>query len=90
MTGAELSPSKHQDPAVRSVLKDLVDQGWTLRKEGHWGRLYCPCPGGGCTTIPVGGTPKNPGQAAKTIKRLAGRCPLPPGDPNRSVTGMKR
>jgi hypothetical protein len=89
MTGKDLIPSEHQDAPVRRVLKKLVQRGWTLKKEGHWGRLYCPCDDH-CTTIPVGGTPKNPDQAARTIDRLAARCPLPGGDPRRTPTGMKR
>jgi len=90
MTGAELNPSDHPDHEIRKVAKRLVEQGWTLRKEGHWGRLYCPCDDGGCTTIPVAGTPRNPGQAAVKIARLAKRCPLKPGDPRRSLAGSPR
>jgi hypothetical protein len=87
MTGAELDPSDHPDHEIRKLLKRLVQQRWTLRKEGHWGRLYCPCDDGGCTTIPVGGSPKNPGNTAKHIARLAKRCPLKPADPRRSLAG---
>lgn len=90
MTGAELAPSEHQDPAVRRVLATLAKAGWTLRKEGHWGKLYCPCKNGGCTTIPVPGTPQIAGQAAKRIQRLASRCPREPDDPRRSLTGRPR
>jgi hypothetical protein len=90
MPGDELDPSAHRDPGVRKVLKKLVRQGWILRKEGHWGRLYCPSGDGGCTTIPVGGTPKNVGNEVKKITRLADRCPLKPGDARRSVTGLQR
>jgi hypothetical protein len=89
MTGADLSPSEHQDPEVQRVLRMLVEKKWTLRKEGHWGRLYCPC-AGKCTTIPVGGTPRNAGQAARKIERLAARCPLDPDDPRRSLAGRPR
>jgi hypothetical protein len=90
MPGSELDPSAHPDPGVRKALKKLVREGWTLRREGHWGRLYCPCRGGGCTTIPVGGTPRNPANEVKKITKLADRCPLDPGDARRSVTGMLR
>src|SRR5690606_38486996 len=46
VTGKELSPSAHQKSEVRNVLRALVADGWTLRGEGHWGRLHCPC---GCS-----------------------------------------
>ena len=90
MTGQVLNPSEHGEHDVRRVLRALVRKGWTLRKEGHWGKLYCPCDGGGCTTIPVPGTPENASQAARRITRLAARCPLKPGDPRRSLTGRPR
>ena len=90
MTGAELHPSDHKDPPVRKVLKKLVKKHWVLRKEGHWGRLYCPCSDGGCTTIPVSGTPGNADIEARKIERLAARCPLKPGDARRSVAGGAR
>jgi hypothetical protein len=90
MPGPEMSPSSHRHPEVRRVLEDLVAEGWTLRREGHWGRLYCPCKDGGCTTIPVGGTLPKPDWVAKKIKRLASRCPLDLDDPRRSLAGKPR
>ncbi|MBT2395052.1 hypothetical protein [Streptomyces sp. ISL-100] len=84
MVGREVSPADHQDKEIREVLKRLVAAGWALRKEGHWGRLYCSCPGGGCLTIPVPGTAKNPGRTARNIARRAKLCPLPEDDPRRS------
>lgn len=87
MVGREMSPADHQDKEVRAVLRRLVAVGWTLRKEGHWGRLYCPCVGGGCLTIPVPGTPKDQGRAARRIGQRAHLCPLPEGDPRRAPGG---
>lgn len=84
MVGRELSPADHQHKEIRVVLKQLVADGWVLRKEGHWGRLYCPCVGGGCLTVPVPGTPENPGRAARNLARRAKLCPLPEGDPRRA------
>lgn len=89
MTGAQLSLSAHPNPEIRRVLEELDKQKWVLRDEGHWGRLYCPC-AGKCTTIPVPGTPRNPGQAARRIARVAARCPLDPDDPRRSLAGRPR
>lgn len=88
MTGVEIDPSDHPKAEVRRVLSILVgDQQWVLRKSAHWGKLYCPC---GCTTIPVSGTPRNASWHAKRIQRTAARCPLPDGDPRRTLTGMDR
>lgn len=90
MTGALLDPSDHPDHEVRKALKKLVKRRWILRKEGHWGRLYCPCDNGGCTTISVGGSPENPEREAVRITRIAARCPLKRGDPRRSLAGRRK
>ncbi|MGW2541405.1 hypothetical protein ACWC5I_11145 [Kitasatospora sp. NPDC001574] len=71
------------------MLKKLVADGWTLRHESHWGKLYCPCENR-CTTIPVAGTPQNPSREAKRIRAAAARCPKPADSPQRSLTGMDR
>jgi hypothetical protein len=81
MTGQEIDPAKHGKKEIREVLRALVAEGWTLRKEGHWGRLYCRC---GCLTISVPGTPGGkPERTARRIARQARRCPLPEGDARR-------
>lgn len=90
MTGAEICPADHPKKAVRDVLRSLTGQGWRLHKGGHWGKLFCPCPHGGCTTIPVHGTPKNAERHARDILRRARLCPLPSYDPRRSLTGFDR
>lgn len=86
VTGRELGPGNHQDKELREVLKDLCEQGWVLRQEGHWGRLYCDC---GCTRIQVPGTPRNSGRAARRIRQEARRCPMPPDDPRRGAGGPR-
>ncbi|GHF12379.1 hypothetical protein E5082_03515 [Streptomyces griseoluteus] len=89
MVGRDLKPSDHPKKDVRRVLEKWVGQGWMLRKEGHWGKLYCPCEAA-CTTIPISGSPQNEGAHARRVDRLASRCPLPPEAPNRSLTGRAR
>lgn len=89
MVGKPLTAASIQYKDVRKVVEKLLAEGWTLRKEGHGARLYCPCEGG-CTTIPVAGTPRNEGNLAKRITKMAQRCPLPPDGPNRSLTGLSR
>lgn len=80
MVGREIEAGDHPDKDVRRALSRLTTEGWTLHKEGHWGRLYCPC---GCMTIPVPGTPGNSSAAARRISRAARRCPRPENDPRR-------
>lgn len=54
------------------MVKELEEAGWTIRRQAHKATLYCPC---GADTIPVPGTPKNFGNAARRIRREAARCP---------------
>jgi hypothetical protein len=82
MTGIIISPTSHQAPEIRKVLEDLAAQGWTLRKGGHWGILYCPCKPL-CMRIGVPGTKANPGNTARKIAREAARCPRPEDHPLR-------
>lgn len=89
VVGRELNPSDHTRKEVRRVLEKWVGRGWKIHKDGHWGKLYCPCEGR-CTTIPVSGSPQNEGSHARRIDRLAARCPLPPDSAGRSLTGMPR
>jgi hypothetical protein len=89
MVGKLLAASSIQYKDVRRAVEGLLKAGWTLRKEGHGARLYCPCDTA-CTTIPVAGTPKNEGNLVRRINRTAQRCPLPPDDPTRSLTGRPR
>lgn len=72
------------------MLKRLVNEGWTLRKEGHKIRAYCPCEGRACTTIAIPGTPRDSDVAAQRVARAAGTCPKDDDDPRRSLTGMDR
>lgn len=90
MVGYELSAADHPDGEIRDVLQGLVAADWSLRKEGHWGRLYCPCEGAHCLAIPVPGTVRNPGRAARNLARRAELCPLPEGDARRDTARTVR
>lgn len=89
MVGREVLPSEHPKKEVRQVLEKWADQGWKIHKDGHLGKLYCPCEAR-CTTIPVSGTPQNASSHARRIDRLAARCPLPDDSPLRTLTGKPR
>ena len=63
------------DKDIYDILKPLVAAGWTIRRQGHKFRIYCPCQGEGASTVRVDGSPQNPGTAARRIERHAARCP---------------
>lgn len=63
----------HKD--VYAVLEPLEASGWTVRRQGHKIRIYCPCEGDDAISIRVDGTPKNPTGQARRIAREAGHCP---------------
>lgn len=64
------------DKEVYEVVVDLVkNQGWRLRKQGHKYAVYCPCTDMRANFITLPGTSKNPGNAARRVKRSASRCP---------------
>ncbi|MFI0722774.1 hypothetical protein [Streptomyces sp. NPDC021224] len=83
MVGKDLKVSSLRKE-IREVVEELLAKGWSVHTEGHKGRLYCPC-ALGCTTIPVPGTPSNPGSAARRIRSAAARCPKPEDSPQRSL-----
>ncbi len=70
VTAAELR--REVDAEVHTVLAALEEQGWRIRRSAHKATLYCPC---GRDTIPVPGSAKNPGNAARRIATAAARCP---------------
>lgn len=64
------------DKEVYAVVEGLVkDKGWRLRAQGHKYAVYCPCIDGRANFITLPGTSRNPGNAAKRVKRSASRCP---------------
>jgi hypothetical protein len=75
-SGEELTPTQIRsmlDPPVWRAVKDLWEMNWTIRKQGHGVRLYCPY---SCRcTAPVPGTPRDSEHAAGRIVRAGRRCP---------------
>ena len=60
-------------------------KGWTWRKQGHWGRLYCPHADRDGCQVGVWSTPKNPEDHAKQVVRAIERCPRGKEDENGKV-----
>lgn len=62
------------DDKILAVLEEFEPLGWRLRRQGHKFRFYCPCGPNG-TMLRVDGTPRNPEQQAKRLRREIGHCP---------------
>lgn len=69
------SRSKHPKKEVEEAVQYAESLRWTFRKQGHWGRLYCPHADRDGCQVGVYGTPRDAGNHAKLIKRAVDRCP---------------
>jgi len=67
--------SRHPNKEVEAAVASAESKGWTWRKQGHWGRLYCPHGERDGCQVGVNGTPKNPENHARQIARAIDRCP---------------
>ena len=70
-----MARSKHPKPEVEEAVHYAESKNWTVRKMGHWGRLFCPKADQDGCQVGVFGTPKNAGNHARQIKRAIDRCP---------------
>lgn len=62
----------HQDKAVRAVITELLDAGWTIEEKGHRYRMWCPHH---VMWIRVDNSPQNPDNHASRMRTEAARCP---------------
>lgn len=67
--------SRHPNKEVEAAIAAAEADGWTLRKMGHWGRLFCPHANRDGCQVGVNGTPKDPENHARQIARAVARCP---------------
>lgn len=70
---------KHPDKDVEAAIRYAEAHGWTLRKGGHWGFLYCPyndaeCRCGTRCKAGVWSTPKNAGNHARQLREVVDGC----------------
>jgi len=70
-----MARSRHPNKEVDDAVEYALSKGWTLRKQGHWGRLYCAQADRDGCQVGVNGTPRNAGAHAKQIVRAVDRCP---------------
>lgn len=67
---------KEVDPEVYHAIQIAVeDYGFRLRRQGHKFALYCPCDEADRGWMSVNGTPRNPSNHARHIRRAIGHCP---------------
>ena len=79
-----MARNKHSKKEVEEALQYLEERGWTVKKKrnkGHsWGTVTCPfsisekCRGGMKCITGVWSTPKNEGNYAKDLRRIADNC----------------
>lgn len=70
-----MSRPRHPDKDVEEAVRYAEERGWTVRMQGHWGRLYCAQADREGCQFGVWSTPKNAGNHAKQIVRVVDRCP---------------
>jgi len=67
---------KHPKKEVREALEEILkDPWWRLEPGGHWGVLLCGHRQRGGCSLPVNGTPENPGGHARWLLREVLKCP---------------
>jgi len=57
---------------VLAALTEAHKAGWTIRRQGHKVRVYCPC---GRDAVTVAGTPRVPEREARRVRAAVARCP---------------
>lgn len=66
---------RHPNKEVEEAIQYAESLGWTVRMQGHWGRLYCAHADRDGCHFGVHGTPKNAGNHARQVMRVVDRCP---------------
>jgi len=66
---------RHPNKEVEEAVASAESKGWTWRKLGHWGRLFCPHADRDGCQVGINGTPQNAGNHARQITRAVERCP---------------
>lgn len=70
-----MSRSRHPNKEVEAAVVYAESRGWTFRKMGHWGRLFCSRADRDGCQVGVNGTPRDGDTHAKQIRRAVDRCP---------------
>jgi hypothetical protein len=70
-----VSRPRHPNKDVEEAVQYAESENWTVRMQGHWGRMYCAQADRDGCQVGISGTPKNPGNHARQLKRAVDRCP---------------
>jgi hypothetical protein len=70
-----MSSARHPNKEVEEAVRYAEGKGWTFRKLGHWGRLFCPQADRDGCQVGVNGTPRDGDVHARQIIRAIDRCP---------------
>lgn len=70
---------RHQNRHIEDVLQYAEGLGWIVEKSNArahaWGKLYCPHHVQGSCHPTVNGTPRNPEQFARYLRKVIDSCP---------------
>ena len=66
---------RHSNKEIEAAVQYAESSGWTMRMQGHWGRMYCAHADRDGCQFGVNSTPRNAGNHARQIKRAVDRCP---------------
>ena len=69
---------RHPDKHVEEAVVYAESKGWTWRKMGHWGRMFCRQSDRDGCQLGVNGTPRNGFNHGRQIRAQVDRCPLDP------------
>lgn len=66
---------RHPKKQIEEAVSYAEGKNWTVKMQGHWGRLYCPQADREGCQVGVFGTPRDDDNHARQIKRAVDRCP---------------
>jgi len=70
----DILPVLTANKEIEAAISYAESRGWRWRKMGHWGRLFCALGTRDGCQIGVNGTPGNPENHARQIRRAVDRC----------------
>lgn len=77
-----MTRSSHPNTEIEQALQYAEKNGWRVESgRAHWGLMFCPanekdldCRCGAYCITSISGTPRNPGNHARKLKRIVDNC----------------